>query len=172
MSRGLTPNSLSNLYQKSYNYLVTKTRNVIYFQEELILNYIRMLSKYFYIPVIDLPITGNAIFCLSGFGILTLHTVAFTGISKWSFWWGFLGNLTYLQSILFFIAAFLTGYVISIINGIIILTMERDNYLVKKILDIRNQRNEYFDNLLYKENNSNNMPVVTEIELEDHEHNE
>ena len=121
---------MSNLYQKSYNYLVTKTRNVIYFQEELILNYIRMLSKYFYIPVIDLPLTGNLLLSLSGFGILSLYTVAFTGISKWSFWWGFFGNLTHLQSILFFIAAFLTGYVISIINAVIILTMERDNYLV------------------------------------------
>ena len=52
------------------------------------------------------------------------------------------------------------------------MTMQRDNYMVKKILDIRNQRNEYFNNLLYKENNSNHMPVVTEIELEEHEHNE
>lgn len=163
---------MSNLYQKSYNYLVEKTRNVIYFQEELVLNYIRMLSTYFYIPVINLPITGNAILCLSGFGILTLYTVAFTGISKWSFWWGFFGNLTNLQAILFFIAAFLTGYVISIINSIIAMTMQRDKYMVKKILDIRNQRNEYFNNLLYKENNSNHMPVVTEIELNDHEHNE
>ena len=63
------------------------------------------------------------------------------------------------------------GYVISIINAIIAMIMQRDNYLVQKILDIRNQRNEYFDNLLYRENNSN-IPVVTEVELVDHEHNE
>ena len=49
--------------------------------------------------------------------------------------------------------------------------MQRDNYLVKKILDVRNQRNEYFDNLLYRENNSN-IPVATEVERVDHEHNE
>jgi len=171
MSQGLDNNSLSNLYQNSYNYLIEKTRNVIYFQEELVLNYIKMLANYFYIPVIDLPITGNVLLCLSGFGILSLYTIAFTGISKWSFWWGFLGNLTNLQAILYFIAAFLTGYVIAIINGIIALTMQRDNYLVEKILDIRKQRNEYFDKLLYKKNTSN-IPVVTEVELVEHEHNE
>ena len=162
---------MSNLYQKSYNYLVEKTRNVIYFQEELVLNYIKMLANYFYIPVINIPITGNLILCLSGFTILSLYTIAFTGISKWSFRWGFLGNITHLQAILYFIAAFLMGYVISIINAIIAMIMQRDNYLVQKILDIRNQRNEYFDNLLYRENNSN-IPVVTEVELVDHEHNE
>ena len=64
MSQGLDHNSLSNLYQKSYNYLVEKTRNVIYFQEELVLNYIRMIANYFYIPVINLPITGNLLLCL------------------------------------------------------------------------------------------------------------
>jgi len=162
---------MSNLYQKSYNYLVEKTRNVIYFQEELVLNYIRMLSNYFYIPVIDFALTGNFLLCLSGFGILSLYTIAFTGISKWSFWWGFLGNVTHLQAIIYFIAAFLTGYVISIINAIIAMIMQRDNYLVQKILDIRNQRNEYFDSLLYRENNSN-IHVATEVELVDHEHNE
>ena len=171
MSQGLDHNSLSNLYQKSYNYLVEKTRNVIYFQEELVLNYIRMIANYFYIPVINLPITGNLLLCLSGFGILSLYTIAFTGISKWSFWWGFLGNLTNLQAIVYFIAAFLTGYVISIINAIIALTMQRDNYLVKKILDIRKERNEYFDKLLYKKNTSN-IPVATEVEVVEHEHNE
>ena len=163
---------MSNLYQKSYNYLVKKTRNVIYFQEELVLNYIRMLSNYFYIPVIDLALTGNLLLCLSGFGILSLYTIAFTGISKWSFWWGFLGNITSLQLLMYFIASFLMGFLISTNNNMIRTSIQRDNYLVNTILDVRIKRNEYFSNLLYKENTSNDIPVVTKVELIEHEHNE
>lgn len=160
---------MNYLYQKSYNYLVSKTRNVVYLQEELILNYIRSLSNIYFIPYTNLAVTGNIFLCLSGFSILSIYTIAFTGISKWSYKWGFFGNLTNLQMSVYLIAAFFTGFLISIINNMLIVAMRGDNYLINEILNVRNKRNEYFNNLLYKENNSD-IPIATEVELVGHEH--
>jgi hypothetical protein len=140
------PNSLSNLYQKSYNYLVTKTRSVLYFQENLMLTYINLLQTNLIIPNTLIVIPGNALLCLFGFSILSLYTIIFTGISRWSFWWGFLGNITYLQMIIFLLASFSMGFVISTINNMIRVSIIRDHYLVDKILDVRIKRNESFSN--------------------------
>jgi len=172
MSRRLAHNSLSNLYQKSYNYLVEKTRSVLYFQENLMLTYINLLRTNLIIPNTLIIIPGYFTIGMFGFAMLSLYTIMLIGISKWSFWWGFLGNLTSLQLLMYFIASFLMGFLISTNNNMIRTSIQRDNYLVNTILDVRIKRNEYFSNLLYKENTSNDIPVVTKVELIEHEHNE
>jgi hypothetical protein len=163
---------MTTLYHKFFNCLVTTTRNVLYLQEKLMLSYLDLLQTNFIIPNTLIIIPGTSCLVLFAFSILSLYTLTFIEISEWSFACGFLGNLTYLQTIIFLLASFLTGFILTTINNMIKVNIVRDDYLVNKILDVRNERNKIFSNLLYKENNSNNIPIATEVELVNHEHNE